>query len=247
MLPPGSPLERTERVMEDVRAHFLVDQKDAVKSCMTVAGYSMAGRGQNTGLAFVKLKDWDLRNRPELKVDQVVKKAMGAFMGRRDALIFAFAPPAVIELGNSTGFARASRGSWRSCAANARPSVEARQRNHWALASIVGYTNAGKSTLLNTLTGAQVLAENKLFATLSPDHAPPAPANQPERAVDRHGRLYPQTAAWPGGSLQRNTRRSGPGRLLAPMSSMPAIRKPTSRFDRWMPCSRKSAPKENRL
>jgi GTP-binding protein HflX len=44
----------------------------------------------------------------------------------------------------------------------------ARQRNHWALASIVGYTNAGKSTLLNTLTGAGVLAENKLFATLDP-------------------------------------------------------------------------------
>jgi GTPase len=44
----------------------------------------------------------------------------------------------------------------------------ARQRNHWALASIVGYTNAGKSTLLNALTGAQVLAEDKLFATLDP-------------------------------------------------------------------------------
>jgi len=45
---------------------------------------------------------------------------------------------------------------------------QARQRNHWALASIVGYTNAGKSTLLNSLTGAEVLAENKLFATLDP-------------------------------------------------------------------------------
>jgi GTPase len=45
---------------------------------------------------------------------------------------------------------------------------QARQRNHWALASIVGYTNAGKSTLLNALTGAGVLAENKLFATLDP-------------------------------------------------------------------------------
>jgi len=45
---------------------------------------------------------------------------------------------------------------------------QARQRNHWALASIVGYTNAGKSTLLNTLTGADVLAEDKLFATLDP-------------------------------------------------------------------------------
>lgn len=44
----------------------------------------------------------------------------------------------------------------------------ARQRNHWALASIVGYTNAGKSTLLNSLTGAEVLAEDKLFATLDP-------------------------------------------------------------------------------
>jgi GTP-binding protein HflX len=44
----------------------------------------------------------------------------------------------------------------------------ARQRNHWALASIVGYTNAGKSTLLNTLTGAEVLVEDKLFATLDP-------------------------------------------------------------------------------
>jgi len=44
----------------------------------------------------------------------------------------------------------------------------ARQRNHWALASIVGYTNAGKSTLLNTLTGAAVVAEDKLFATLDP-------------------------------------------------------------------------------
>jgi GTP-binding protein HflX len=44
----------------------------------------------------------------------------------------------------------------------------ARQRNHWALASIVGYTNAGKSTLLNTLTGTHVLAEDKLFATLDP-------------------------------------------------------------------------------
>lgn len=45
---------------------------------------------------------------------------------------------------------------------------QGRQRNHWALASIVGYTNAGKSTLLNRLTGAGVLAEDKLFATLDP-------------------------------------------------------------------------------
>ncbi len=45
---------------------------------------------------------------------------------------------------------------------------QGRQRHQWPLASIVGYTNAGKSTLLNTLTGAAVLAEDKLFATLDP-------------------------------------------------------------------------------
>jgi GTP-binding protein HflX len=45
---------------------------------------------------------------------------------------------------------------------------EGRQRALWPLASIVGYTNAGKSTLFNTLTGASVVAEDKLFATLDP-------------------------------------------------------------------------------
>jgi len=43
-----------------------------------------------------------------------------------------------------------------------------RQRQLWPLASIVGYTNAGKSTLLNALTGSAALAEDKLFATLDP-------------------------------------------------------------------------------
>lgn len=43
-----------------------------------------------------------------------------------------------------------------------------RKRSEWPLASIVGYTNAGKSTLLNRLTGASVLAEDILFATLDP-------------------------------------------------------------------------------
>ena len=43
-----------------------------------------------------------------------------------------------------------------------------RSRKSTAVIAIVGYTNAGKSTLLNTLTGAQVLEEDKLFATLDP-------------------------------------------------------------------------------
>lgn len=45
---------------------------------------------------------------------------------------------------------------------------EGRLRRNWPVASLIGYTNAGKSSLLNRLTGAGVLAENKLFATLDP-------------------------------------------------------------------------------
>ncbi len=103
-LPAGSTMEQTQRIMKDVQRHFLVDQKDAVASCMTVAGYSVAGRGQNNGMAFVKLKDWHLRDRPDLKADAVVSRAMRAFGPRRDAMVFAFAPPAILELGNATGF-----------------------------------------------------------------------------------------------------------------------------------------------
>ncbi|HQM65060.1 MAG TPA: efflux RND transporter permease subunit, partial [Acidobacteriota bacterium] len=103
-LPEGSTLEQTDAVMTRIRRHFLEDQKEAVKSVMTIAGNSFAGRGQNQGMAFVMLKDWDLRQRPDLKVKAVAGKAMGAFSRYRDALAFAFPPPAVIELGTAKGF-----------------------------------------------------------------------------------------------------------------------------------------------
>ena len=70
-LPPGSTLEQTEEVMTRLRHHFLVDQKEAVESCMTITGFSMAGRGQNQGMSFIKLRDWALRDRPDLKVKEI--------------------------------------------------------------------------------------------------------------------------------------------------------------------------------
>ncbi len=45
---------------------------------------------------------------------------------------------------------------------------EGRKRNHWPICALVGYTNAGKSTLLNRLTHAEVFAADQLFATLDP-------------------------------------------------------------------------------
>ena len=51
---------------------------------------------------------------------------------------------------------------------NRRIERSGRQKLHWPLVSIIGYTNSGKSTLMNALSGAGVLAEDKLFATLDP-------------------------------------------------------------------------------
>jgi hydrophobe/amphiphile efflux-1 (HAE1) family protein len=103
-LPAGSTLEQTEEVMTEVRKHFLVDEKEAVDACFTLAGRGFGGSGQNVGLGFVKLKDWDLRRRGDLKVNALVERAMGKFSRIRNARAFAFPPPAVSELGRAGGF-----------------------------------------------------------------------------------------------------------------------------------------------
>ncbi len=103
-LPAGATQTRTLKVMEQLEQHFLENEKGAVDSVITVAGFSFAGRGQNMGLAFVKLKDWDLRKDAALKAPAVAKRAMGAFSSIRDGMAFAFSPPAVMELGQANGF-----------------------------------------------------------------------------------------------------------------------------------------------
>ena len=104
MLPSGSTLEQTETVMNTVRDHFLEHEKDGVDSLITVAGTSFGGEGQNMALGFVKLKDWKLRQRPDLRVGAIAGRAMGAFSQIKGAMVFAFPPPPVIELGMGTGF-----------------------------------------------------------------------------------------------------------------------------------------------
>ena len=104
MLPANSTLEQTKKIMTGVKDYFLEHEKEAVESCMTVSGTNFSGRGQNAGLAFVKLRPWEIRNRPDLKVTAVAGRAMGEFSKIRNAMVFAFAPPAVIELGMAKGF-----------------------------------------------------------------------------------------------------------------------------------------------
>jgi multidrug efflux pump len=103
-LPAGATEERTIQVIRQMEQHFLERESKAVESIITVAGFSFAGRGQNMGLAFVKLKDWNLRKATELKAPAIAGRAMQAFSKVRDGMVFAFSPPAVVELGQANGF-----------------------------------------------------------------------------------------------------------------------------------------------
>jgi len=104
MLPTGSTLEQTREVAAEVQQYFLEHENETVDSCMTISGMAFSGRGQNNGMVFVKLKDWDLRNRPDLRVKPVAGRAMARFSMMRNAMVFAFPPPAVAELGSALGF-----------------------------------------------------------------------------------------------------------------------------------------------
>jgi multidrug efflux pump len=103
-LPAGATQERTMKVVEQLEKHFLEKEKNTVEAVITVAGFSFAGRGQNMGLAFVRLKDWKYRQSPDLKAPAVAGRAMKAFSQFRDGMAFAFSPPAVVELGQANGF-----------------------------------------------------------------------------------------------------------------------------------------------
>ena len=102
--PSGSSNERTYRVVKQMGEYLLNDEKDVVKSVFTVTGFNFAGRGQSSGLAFIMLKPWAERTAPGQGVFDLAQRAQMRFFGFRDALAFAFAPPAVMELGNATGF-----------------------------------------------------------------------------------------------------------------------------------------------
>ncbi|MDQ3366083.1 MAG: efflux RND transporter permease subunit [Myxococcota bacterium] len=104
LLPPGATQEQTRAVMEQVTEHFLTTEKDAVEMVMAITGFGFGGRGQNSGIAFIRLRHWDDRKDPTLRADAVAGRAMARFSRLKEATAFAFAPPAIPELGNVGGF-----------------------------------------------------------------------------------------------------------------------------------------------
>ncbi|PTT50853.1 efflux RND transporter permease subunit [Aeromonas sp. HMWF015] len=103
-LPVGATKQRTEVVLADMRDYFLKNEKDNVDSVLTVAGFSFAGSGQNSGMAFIKLKDWSERKSPDRSANAIIGRAMGYLFSIKEAQVFAFNLPPIPELGTATGF-----------------------------------------------------------------------------------------------------------------------------------------------
>jgi multidrug efflux pump len=102
--PPGATTERAEKVLAEVTDYFLNDEKQAVDGAFTVSGFSFAGRGQTSGVLFVRLKPWADRPGARNGVQAVAARANQRFKQIADAQAIAFAPPPVLELGNASGF-----------------------------------------------------------------------------------------------------------------------------------------------
>jgi multidrug efflux pump len=102
--PAGSTAARTELVVNEMRKYLLEEETDVVEGVFTVSGFNFAGRGQNSAIAFIDLKSWEDRPKAEQSVFALQERLQGRFSQFRDAMVFAFAPPAVMELGNALGF-----------------------------------------------------------------------------------------------------------------------------------------------
>jgi len=104
LLPPGSTMESTKAVLSRVSDHLLTEEKDAVEAVFQIGGFSGGTRGQNAGQCFIRLKPWEERPGERLKAKAVAARASAAFSKIKEAAVFAFTPPAVMELGNANGF-----------------------------------------------------------------------------------------------------------------------------------------------
>jgi len=99
-LPSGASIERTKKVMGDIGE--IVRKNPAVEGVIAVSGFSFIGNGENTGMAFIRLKPWDERKETAMQVIQQLNGAI--FMGVRDAQAFVVNLPTIRGLGQFGGF-----------------------------------------------------------------------------------------------------------------------------------------------
>ncbi|KVN38998.1 multidrug transporter [Burkholderia pyrrocinia] len=102
--PSGSTQETTAKTLANISDYLLNDEKEIVESAFTVNGFSFAGRGQNSGLVFVRLKDYSQRQHANQKVQALIGRMFGRYAGYKDAMVIPFNPPSIPELGTAAGF-----------------------------------------------------------------------------------------------------------------------------------------------
>jgi len=102
--PPGTPASQTEIINKQVVDYLLTDEKENVESAFSVVGFNFSGQAQNAGFLALKLKDWSKRTRRDQSAAAVAQQLNAHFAPLEQAQVIAFQPPAVMELGNATGF-----------------------------------------------------------------------------------------------------------------------------------------------
>ncbi len=102
--PTGSTQETTARTLANISDYLLKQEKSLVESVFTVNGFSFAGRGQNSGLVFVRLKDYGLRQGSDEKVQAIIQRMFMHYSRYKDAMVIPFNPPSIPELGTASGF-----------------------------------------------------------------------------------------------------------------------------------------------
>lgn len=104
--PAGTPMGVTQELVDTMLDTILDTEKENVDSVFTVTGFSFAGRGQSSAMAFVMLKNWDKRKAADQSADAIAGRLTEQFKAAKfiGGRVFIFAPPAVMELGNSGGF-----------------------------------------------------------------------------------------------------------------------------------------------
>ncbi len=104
IMPKGATIEQTKKVTDGIMRYFNDREKEAVETCMTITGIGFSGRSQNNGMVFIKLRDWNLRQRADLRDKAVAARSTAALSQTRNAMVFVFPPPAVPELATALGF-----------------------------------------------------------------------------------------------------------------------------------------------